>query len=185
MTTDSRDVVDQIEKDHREIERLFELLRTDPGQRDLAVTEVMALLVAHSRAEEAEVYPVARDEAGETEEVEHSQEEHAEAEAILERLAAMDANDPQYESVLKELVDSVKHHVEEEESTVLPGMRDRLSDDRRAELGEAFLASRAEHLGEKPGEATREELAQQARNLGVGGVGSMSKAELRDEVSPD
>ncbi|TDD71043.1 hypothetical protein E1262_07930 [Jiangella aurantiaca] len=126
---DSRDVVDLIEKDHREIERLFELLRTDPGQRDLAVTEVMALLVAHSRAEEAEVYPVARDEAGETEEVAHSQEEHAEA--------------------------------------------------------EAFLTARAEHLGERPGEATRADLAQQARNLGVDGTGSMSKEELREEVRPD
>lgn len=185
MTTDSHDVVDLIEKDHREIERLFELLRTDPGRRDLAVTEVMALLIAHSRAEESEVYPVARDEAGETEEVEHSQEEHAEAEAILERLAAMDANDPQYESVLSELVDSVGHHVEEEENTVLPGMRERLSDERRAELGTAFLQARAAHLGERPGEASREDLAQQARNLGVEGTGSMSKQELRDEVTPD
>ncbi|PZF83363.1 hemerythrin domain-containing protein [Jiangella anatolica] len=183
--TESRDVVDLIEKDHREIERLFELLRTDPGQRDLAVTEVMALLVAHSRAEESEVYPVARDEAGETEEVAHSQEEHAEAEAILERLAGMAADDPQYESVLRELVDSVGHHVEEEESTVLPGMRQRLSDERRAELGEAFLSARAQHLGDRPGEATRAELAQQARNLGVDGTSSMSKDELRDEVTPD
>ncbi|SDU78317.1 hemerythrin domain-containing protein [Jiangella alkaliphila] len=183
--TDSRDVVDLIEKDHREIERLFELLRTDPGRRDLAVTEVTALLVAHSRAEEAEVYPVARDEAGETDEVAHSQEEHAEAEAILERLAGMDADDPGYESVLRELVDSVGHHVEEEENTVLPGMRQRLSAERRAELGEAFLAARAEHLGDRPGDATRDELAQQARNLGVDGTSSMSKAELRDEVTPD
>ncbi|WP_083289266.1 hemerythrin domain-containing protein [Jiangella alba] len=183
--SESRDVVDLIEKDHREIERLFELLRADPGQRDLAVTEVTALLVAHSRAEEAEVYPVARDEAGETDEVAHSQEEHAEAEAILERLAAMDAHDPRYESVLRELVDSVGHHVEEEESTVLPGMRQRLSDERRAELGEAFLAARAEHLGDRPGEATRADLAQQARNLGVERTSGMTKDELRDEVTPD
>ena len=44
---------------------------------------VTALLVAHSRAEEAEVYPAARDEAGEADEVEHSQAEHVEAEEIL------------------------------------------------------------------------------------------------------
>ncbi|TDD99032.1 hemerythrin domain-containing protein [Jiangella asiatica] len=183
--SEPHDVVDLIMKDHREVERLFELLRTDPGQRELALTEVTALLVAHSRAEESEVYPVARDEAGETDEVAHSQEEHAEAEAILERLKAMDARAPEYESVLQELVDSVSHHVEEEEKTVLPGMRERLSDQRRAELGEAFLTARAEHLGEKPGEATREELAQQARNLGEEGVGSMTKEELMETVRPD
>ncbi|WP_026877301.1 hemerythrin domain-containing protein [Jiangella gansuensis] len=183
--SEPRDVVDLIEKDHREIERLFELLRSDPGQRDLALAEVTSLLIAHSRAEESEVYPVARDEAGETEEVAHSQEEHAEAEAILERLAAMDSRAPEYDSVLRELIDSVGHHVEEEENTVLPGMRERLSDERRAELGEAFLSARAEHLGEKPGEATRDDLAQQARNLGEDGVGSMTKDELKDAVRPD
>jgi len=36
------------------------------------------------------VYPVARDEAGEADEVAHSQQEHAEAEPLLARLAETD-----------------------------------------------------------------------------------------------
>ncbi|GAB3403284.1 hemerythrin domain-containing protein [Flindersiella endophytica] len=178
------DVVDLIMADHREVERLFDVLQKEPDQRPIAGPTVTALLIAHSRAEEAEVYPVARDEAGETEEVEHSQEEHAEAEELLERLQATDPTSSQYEQILQKVVDSVTHHVEDEEKTVLPGMRERLSDQRRAELGEAFARARAEHLGDLPGEATREELVLQAKNSGIKNAGNMTKAELKRRLQP-
>jgi hemerythrin superfamily protein len=55
------DVVDLIMQDHREVECLFGLMQS---QRPMLVPVVTSLLVAHSRAEEAEVYPVARGEAG-------------------------------------------------------------------------------------------------------------------------
>lgn len=55
------DVVDLITQDHREVEALFERLEKEPDQRPMLVPVVAALLVAHSRAEEAEVYPAARD----------------------------------------------------------------------------------------------------------------------------
>lgn len=173
------DVVDMIMSDHREVERLFDQLLREPAKRPLVLPVVTALLIAHSRAEESEVYPAARDEAGEAEEVEHSQAEHVVAEQLLEQLSAMDADDGDFESTLRELIDAVQHHVEEEESTVLPGLRTQLSASRLAELGEAFAQQRAEHLGEEPGGATRDDLLQQAENAGIEGSSSMSKAELR------
>ena len=176
------DVVDLIMQDHREVERLFDELKTHPEQRRLLIPTLTSLLTAHSRAEEAEVYPVARDEAGEAEEVAHSQEEHAQAEQLLARLAQTDPEASEFDEVLDDLVEAVTHHVEEEESTVLPGMRERLDDARRAELGRAFAASRAEHMGDQPGEATREELLLQARNAGLTGASSMSKEELAREL---
>jgi hypothetical protein len=89
-----------------------------------------------------------------------------------------DPTAPEFTRVLDELVEAVTHHVEEEESSVLPGMRERLNDQRRAELGRAFAASRAEHLGDRPGEATQQELRQQARNAGLSGASTMKKEEL-------
>ncbi|MFB9660208.1 hypothetical protein ACFQS3_10615 [Glycomyces mayteni] len=77
------------------------------------------------------------------------------------------------------------HHVEEEESTVLPGMTTGLDEARRAELGAAFAASRAKHLGDRPGHASREELELQARNMNVSGASGMDKAQLKDAVKPD
>lgn len=164
--------------DHREVERLFEELKQHPENRPLLVPVVSALLIAHSRAEESEVYPVAKAEAGETEEVEHSQHEHEEAEGLLVKLAESDPQSPQFDRALEKLVEAVTHHVEEEESTVLPGMRARLGDERRRELGTAFAASRAAHLGERPGEATKDELELQAGNAGITGASAMSKDEL-------
>ena len=176
------DVVDLIMQDHREVERLFERMKTEPEQRPMLVPVVTALLVAHSRAEEAEVYPAARDEAGEADDVAHSQEEHAQAEEILERLAKTDHNSAEFSSTLDELIEAITHHVEEEESSVLPGLRESLSTDRLHELGEAFITSRAEHMGDRPGEATKAEILQQAENAGIEGAGSKSKDELTAEL---
>jgi hemerythrin superfamily protein len=175
-------VVDLIMADHREVEKLFERMKADRGERPMLVPVVTALLIAHSRAEEAEVYPVARDEAGEEDEVAHSQEEHAEAETILERLKATDHNSDQFDELLEELIEAVTHHVEEEESSVLPGMRDGLSAERLEQLGEAFIAARAEHMGDRPGEATKDEIAQQATNAGLSGTSAKSKGELTEEL---
>ncbi|SMC76979.1 hemerythrin domain-containing protein [Lentzea albidocapillata] len=175
------DVVDLIMQDHREVERLFDELKNHPEKRPLLTPVLCGLLVAHSRAEEGEVYPAAKA-AGGDDEVEHSQEEHAEAERLLAKLLDTEYDSPQYEKALQDVVDSITHHVEEEEKTVLPGMRKRLSAERRYALGEAFARSRADHLGDMPGQATREELLLQAKNLGLDGVSSMSKEQLRKEL---
>ncbi len=70
-------------QDHREVEQLFQRMKTEPDQRPMLVPVVSTLLIAHSRAEEAEVCPVARDEAGEAGDVARSQEELAQAEETL------------------------------------------------------------------------------------------------------
>ena len=171
----SADVVDLSMHDHREVEWLFDELRSHPEKRLLMVPTLTALVTAHSRAEEAEVYPVAREEADEAEEVAHSQEEHAQAEQLLRRRADANPESSKFDDILDQLVEAVKHHVEEEESAVLPGMRKRLDEDRLAELATAFAASRAERLGDRPGDVGREELEVQARNAGIAGV-------LRDTV---
>lgn len=171
-------VVDLIMQDHREVERLFEELKSGKEKRPLLTPVLTALLVAHSRAEEAEVYPVAKQEAGETDEVAHSQEEHAQAEQLLVELAEADPMSSRYEEVLDKLVEAVTHHVQEEESTVLPGMRQRLKQDRLEQLGQAFVDSRAQHLGDRPGAASKQELLTQARNAGLSGTSQMSRDEL-------
>ena len=175
------DVVDLILNDHRELERLFDTLLNQPEQRATLLPVMTTLLTAHSRAEESEVYPAARDAGGE-DDVEHSQQEHLAADQLAERLAATDPDSDDFTATLEELVDAVKHHVEEEEKTVLPGMRERIDDARRAELGQAFLAAREQHLGRQPGEMSKAELEQQAVNAGISGASSKSKDELKSEL---
>lgn len=179
------DVVELIMQDHREVERLFDELKDSPEKRPNLLPVLTTLLTAHSRAEEAEVYPVAAAEAGEKEEVSHSQQEHIEADQLLAKLASTDPMSPEFDTVLQNLVDAVSHHVEEEETKVLPGMRSNLSDDRLAQLGEAFVASRKQHLGEQPGDMTREQLAKQASNADISGTSGLSKDELKKKVEKE
>ena len=147
MPSVTLDVVDLIMRDHQEVERIFDELRNDPDSRPILVPVLTMLLTAHSRAEEEVVYPAAAKEAGEVGEVAHSHREHLLAEQLVMLLADTDPEAAEFDDVLDELVDTVTHHVNEEESRVLPGLKAVLGDHRRAELGRAFLDSRSEHLG--------------------------------------
>lgn len=179
------DVVDVIMQDHREVERLFEELRSQPEKRPGTVPVLVTLLTAHSRAEEAEVYPAAREEAQAADTVAHSQQEHAQADALLRELGQTDPESADFEAVLERLVEAVTHHVEEEESSVLPALRDGVDEGRRAELAEAFLASREEHLGDRPEDITKEERVVQARNVGLSGASGMSKDQIEKALAEE
>src|SRR3954462_2898026 len=175
------DVVDLIIHDHRELQRMFEELHSDPSQRQTLGPVMSTLLFAHSRAEESEVYPGARAAGGE-EDVEHSQEEHLVADQLAELLTGLDPESDEFGSVLEELVHAVTHHLEEEEESVLPHMRERMTADELDDLGEKFLAARAEHLGDQPDDMTKAQLEQQADNIDLEGASSMSKDELKREL---
>jgi hemerythrin superfamily protein len=177
----AQDVIDLIMQDHREMERMFEKLKSDPASRAGLVPVLTTLLTAHSRAEESEVYPAVRTEAGAADDVEHSQEEHLLADRLLAELARTDPGTDAFDSKLTELIDAVSHHVEEEEQTVLPDMRTGLSEARRHELGAAFLGSRQEHLGDQAEDITKAELEQQAANLEMP-VGDRSKDKLQADL---
>lgn len=174
-------VVDLILNDHRELERLFEQLQSQPDKRGTLVPLMLTLLTAHSRAEESEVYPVAAD-AGIADDVEHSQKEHLEADQLAADVAATDPSSPEFGEKLNRLIEAVTHHVEEEESSVLPGMREHLPAERLDELGEAFLESRAQHLGDMPDDITKAEMDTQAANADISGASGMTKDELKDTL---
>jgi hemerythrin-like domain-containing protein len=176
-------VVDLIMNDHRELERIFDQLMNQPDKRPSLVPVMITLLTAHSRAEEAEVYPAAAA-AGGSKDVQHSQKEHLEADQLAAAVAETDFDSPDFPQALQKLIDGVKHHVDEEESTVLPGMREHLDAARLDELGQAFLRSRAEHLGDMPEDITKEQLEQQAANVDVSASG-MSKDELKSTLEKE
>lgn len=178
------DVVDLIMNDHREVERLFDILKQQPEKRATTLPVLTTLLTAHSRAEESEVYPAAA-QAGGDEDVKHSQKEHLEADQLLARLAETDPDAPEFDERLQEVIDAITHHVEEEETTVLPGMRTRMDSAELDRLAERFASARAEHLGEQPGDITRADLEQQARNIDLDGAGSKTKDELASELKAE
>ncbi|APU43835.1 hemerythrin domain-containing protein [Streptomyces sp. NPDC056254] len=143
-----QDVVAVILKDHRTMEELFRRMRSIEADREAARDEFSALLIAHGEAEEAEVYGALKRFRGvDDDEVEHGEEEHAEGnEALLRLLEVEDVGSEEWDERLEDLVKAVSHHLDEEERTILNGTRENVPDERRAELGAAFLRERERQL---------------------------------------
>ncbi|MDG6108987.1 hemerythrin domain-containing protein [Dactylosporangium aurantiacum] len=135
------DAVTLIMSDHRVMEQLFDRLRAGSGDRQLLLDEIAARLTAHSHAEEQRVYPELPAELAH-----HGADEHHEAERMLHDLQRMGPDDEAFADRLDDFIAAVGHHVQEEESTVLPALRDAVGDARLIELGAAFEQVRLEEL---------------------------------------
>jgi hemerythrin superfamily protein len=207
----SDDVITMIKTDHHELERLFDMMQTDASSRPLALPLAVAMLTAHSRAEEDHVYRALAKEAGEKQEAEHGMEEHHKAEELGKQLLGKDPEGQDFEDSLSEWVTAVQHHVEEEEGEILPQLQRALGEDRLAEIGKAFASRRAAELtgqGAQRGQGrgrgrshdgsgatgrrapgrgrsgqSRQELYAEARKAGIQGRSSMSKQQLLRALS--
>ncbi|MFZ4300956.1 hemerythrin domain-containing protein [Streptomyces cinereoruber] len=145
---ENEDVVAAILEDHRTMEDLFRRMRSVEADRADALKEFSALLIAHGEAEETEVYgALKRFKNVDDEEVDHGTEEHQEGnEALLALLEVDDVGSEEWDERLEKLVEAVTHHLDEEERTILNDARENVPDERRAELGAAFLKERARQL---------------------------------------
>lgn len=158
-------VVVLIKNDHRELERLFEELASARGDRATVLRELSDLLVAHSHAEEQEVYPeLVAAEPGEAADVHHGREEHQEATQLLAKLLHADPGSRQFDRLLDELREAVQHHIDEEEEDILSDLEDALTEDELARLGERFAEVRQEELDAGCGDP--EKVAAEAARIG-------------------
>ncbi|GAA2407186.1 hemerythrin domain-containing protein [Nonomuraea africana] len=184
----STDVITLITSDHRKVEALFARLQSKPDSRKADVAELAALLTAHARAEEDRVYPTIRETTpSEKGEIHHSVEEHKEAEILLDQLKATRPDSPEFDGVLKKLVESVTQHVKEEENEILPALAKAAGTKRLQQLGKAFkerrdqemLALRVPAQKASPDAAlTKEELYEKAKAMDLPGRSRMTKREL-------
>jgi hemerythrin superfamily protein len=119
------------------------------ADREAALAELSAILVAHAEAEEREVYPSLRYESGDvtTDEVEHGSEEHHEGhEALLGVLEAADPDAEEFGEAVEEPTKALAHHLDEEERTILNPAREDVDESTRERLGAAFLEERQRRL---------------------------------------
>jgi len=127
-------VIKLIEQDHREVEELFSQFEQS-GDKSLAM-KICTELDAHSEAEEKAFYPVVRDEV-DGGLVKEAEKEHGEARQLIGRIKQTSDSDHLAELVA-ELKQDVEHHVQEEESEMLPKARESLGESRLSEIGRAF-----------------------------------------------
>jgi hemerythrin-like domain-containing protein len=90
-------------------------------------------LKVHTALEEEVFYPAAREEIDEEEKIDEALEEHHVAKLLIAELSKMKPSDERFDAKFKVLAESVKHHIEEEESEMLPEVEGELDTDRLGE----------------------------------------------------
>ncbi len=134
------DITTIIENDHREVERLFDAYRTGPAADQQGVVDQLRVTLSHhAAAEEILVYPAVRRATGAgDQQADHSIDEHQEIKRLLADVDDLSADDPAQSSKIAELERAVSHHVQEEESVVLPALRGGTDPERLERMGELF-----------------------------------------------
>jgi hemerythrin-like domain-containing protein len=143
------DVLETIKKEHRQVAALIdEASACEPGDQRLLelAREIQEQLSLHLSIEERLFYAQLKDRAEEKEErvdVFEAYTEHAVAKALMEMLRAGRKNDDKFKAELQVLGESVKHHVEEEESKMFALAQEYLDREELEEIGEAWERSKA------------------------------------------
>lgn len=128
------DAIVLLKQQHREVEKMFKTL----ARGDTSVVEgVCDALEEHTRLEEDVFYPAVRQEdSEETPIVLESYEEHLIVKRLVAELRALSPEDEAYLAKATVLMESVRHHVREEEDELFPAVRAALGRKRLTELGD-------------------------------------------------
>ena len=125
------DAITSLREDHRRVEKLFKefekLQKNDaPASRKRAVVEQMIEeLSVHATVEEQLFYPAVRADVEEAEDVVlEGLEEHHIVKWTLSELAGMNGDEERFDAKVTVLMESVRHHVEEEEGEMFPKVRE-------------------------------------------------------------
>lgn len=139
-STTQTDLITFLTGQHREVDQMFSRLeKMDGSSSDEAqnlVEKVVISLVEHSVAEEIYLYPATREHVpGGNEIADHEVSEHQEVEQTMKQLESLKPRDAQFWPTVRDLISSVRHHVQEEENDLFPKLRGNSSEQNLKDLG--------------------------------------------------
>jgi hemerythrin-like domain-containing protein len=179
--------------DHNRVRGLFTRFKAAHEAEDEATsvevaTKIFEELEVHTTIEETVFYPTITDVNDEVHElVVEGLEEHKVAKDLIAETRALSPEDEHWAAKVKVLIESVEHHVEEEETEMFPKLRSSLDAAALESLGDALEAKKAElgapTLADKI-DLTKEELADLASQQEIPGRSKMSREELAATVAP-
>jgi hemerythrin superfamily protein len=148
----AQDAVELIKSDHRKLEQLFREFE-EAGDRAYKtkqelVGQIVEELEVHATIEEEIYYPAVEAKARKDgkELIAEAVEEHHVVKVLLGELGSMSSEDEAFDAKVTVLMENVRHHVEEEESELLPQSEKILGTDELTRLGEQ-MAARKRQLG--------------------------------------
>lgn len=125
---------------HGEVTAMLKRLQSKPEKKTELWPEIRRELLSHERGEMREVYPVLRQHVQTRALAEHHDQEAAEMERLIERLDIATADE--WRSLFDQLVDTVTHHANEEESEIFPKAQEAIGDQAARDLEPRFLAAK-------------------------------------------
>src|SRR3954470_20247573 len=138
-----------LKTDHGNVDALFKDFEAlgrdgDPAEKRRIVDHVIEQLSIHASIEEELLYPALRARLG-TEDlpVLEALEEHHAAKLFLSEIEKLPPTHERFDAKVMVLIESVRHHVEEEESTLFDLLREHLQAAELDDLGEAMERAKA------------------------------------------
>ena len=129
-------------QDHRKVQGLLQQLvglnEGDEDHRHDLVAQIRDELIPHSRAEEAVLYNSIRAVNTAKNLIWHGYEEHMAAETLLRTLQAADKIDLEWKNLARQLQAALNHHIQEEESEIIPVAQQLFTAQEAEVMAEAF-----------------------------------------------
>jgi hemerythrin superfamily protein len=143
----STDAIVLLKDDHKEIRKLFRDFqnagRDAKAEKQRIVDRIIEALTVHTYLENECMYPEVRKQVPEIEsDILESYEEHHVADVLVMELAAMKPEDERFEAKTTVLIESVQHHIEEEEENWFPTVRESLGRKKLQAIGERMIELR-------------------------------------------
>jgi hemerythrin superfamily protein len=143
------DGIEVITTDHRAVEQLFTLIQAATKREDTELRRDLGIritheLTVHTTIEEQVLYPAVRRYVDDGDDLaDRAVEEHQAVKQLLAKLEGVAPDDNDYLPGFRELEQQVSQHVQEEESTLLPALRDSVRGEVIYDLGDALLQAKA------------------------------------------
>ena len=143
-----------LKQQHDEVKGLFKRIQAtkDEDRLQELYDDLEQRLIAHTQIEEELFYPVARGLKDCEELVAESIAEHRAVDAICDEIAELDTFDDVFLGKVKALMDTVLHHVQEEEDELFPKVEKELNNNQLDDLGNQ-LEERYNEIAKEPVEA--------------------------------
>jgi hemerythrin-like domain-containing protein len=119
------DAAEMLRQDHQKVKDLFrkysELGEGALKSKERLAEQIMRELEVHTRLEEEIFYPRARQARQDLEDVvAEGFEEHHVADLLMEEIRGLQPSDETFDAKMKVLCENIQHHIEEEETELLP-----------------------------------------------------------------
>ena len=137
-----------LKQDHRKVKELFAQAKAaaDDKQRKQIFDRIDTELTIHAHIEETVFYPEMQQYEELKDMVEEALQEHQEVTTLLDEIETMEPNDDEFQSSLKELMETVEHHVQEEEDEMFKKARKVLSEEDAETLGTRMEEAKKEQI---------------------------------------